>query len=191
MIKNPSAWAMLAFLLLFAAVTLWLDRVVQPNEAKLDGSNRHDADYIVENFSSVKLYPAGQPHLTLAAIKMKHYPDDKTTHLERPHFMRFAPDAAPMHMYSQRGFVSEDGSNAYLHEQVRLIREARGRQTELTLSTSFLHLMPEQEMAETDKPVVIQDAHTFISAVGLKLDQKKHQFKLLSRVKVRYEPRPH
>lgn len=191
MIKNPSAWAMFFFLLLFAAVTLWLDRVVQPPEQKLDGSNRHDPDYIIENFSSIKLDAVGQPHLTLAATKMTHYPDDQTTHLERPHFMRFAPDAAPMHMYSQRGFISEDGNNAYLHDQVRLVREARGLQSELTLKTSFLHIMPEQEWAMTDKPVVIQDAHTFITAVGLKLDQKNHQFKLLSRVKVRYESRPH
>ncbi|MEK6664041.1 MAG: LPS export ABC transporter periplasmic protein LptC [Pseudomonadota bacterium] len=191
MTKNPSAWAMLIFLLLFAAVTLWLDRVVQPTGPKLDGSNRHDPDYIVDNFSSIKLDPTGQPHLTLAAIKMTHYPDDQTTHLVRPHFMRFAPNAAPMHMYSQRGFVSEDGDNAYLHDQVRVVREARGTQSELTLNTSYLHIMPEQELAMTDKPVVIQDAHTFITAVGLKLDQKKHQFKLLSRVKVRYEPRSH
>jgi len=191
MIKNPSAWAMLMFLLLFAAVTLWLDRVVQPSGPKLDGSTRHDPDYIVENFSSIKLDLAGQPHLTLAAIKMTHYPDDQTTHLVRPHFMRFAPNAAPMQMYSQRGFVSEDGKNAYLHDQVRVVREARGRQSELTLNTSFLHIMPEEELAMTDKPVVIQDAHTFITAVGLKLDQKKNQFKLLSRVKVRYEPRSH
>lgn len=190
MIKNPSAWAMLLFLLLFAAVTLWLDRVVQPSGPKLDGSTRHDADYIVDHFSTIKLSPAGQPHLTLAAIKMTHYPDDKTTHLVRPHFMRFAPNAAPMHMYAQRGFFSEDGENAYLYDQVRLVREARGRQSELTLNTSYLHIMPEQEVAATDKPVVIQDAHTFITAVGLKLDQKTQQFKLLSRVKVRYEPRP-
>lgn len=189
MIKNPSAWAMLIFLLLFAAVTLWLDRVVQPSGPKLDGSARHDPDYIVEHFNSMKLDLAGQPHLTLAAIKMTHYPDDQTTHLERPHFMRFAPNASPMHIYAQRGLVSEDGDNAYLHDNVRVVREARGRQSELTLSTSYLHIVPEQGLAMTDKPVVIQDAHTFITAVGLKLDQKKNQFKLLSRVKVRYEPR--
>ena len=86
--------------------------------------------------------------------------------------------------------MSENGDDVFLHDQVRVVREARGRQSELTLNTSYLHLMPEKEMAITDKPVVIQDANTFITAVGLKLDQKTHQFKLLSRVKVRYEPRP-
>ena len=55
------------------------------------------------------------------------------------------------------------------------------------LKTSYLHVMPKKELATTDKPVTINDAHTHITAVGLKLDSKNHQFKLLSRVKVRYE----
>jgi lipopolysaccharide export system protein LptC len=189
MIRHLSAWATLIFLVLFAALTLWLDRVVQPGETKLDGSSRHEPDYVVENFSSATLDLTGQPHFTLAAIKMTHYPDDKTTLLERPHFMSFAPNTAPYHIYAQRGIVTEDGKQAYLHDHVRVIREARGAASELTLDTTFLHLIPDEDLAFTDKPVVINDAHTHITAVGLKLDKRKHLLKLLSNVKVRYEPR--
>jgi len=189
MIKNLSAWATLIFLALFAALTLWLDRVVQPSAPKLDGGTRHEPDYIVENFSAATLDLTGQPHYTLAAVKMTHYPDDQTTQLVRPHFMMFAPNTPPYHVYAQRGFISEDGKDAYLYDQVRLIREARGTASELTLDTSFLHLIPDADIARTDKPVVINDAHTHITAVGLKLDKRKHLLKLLSHVKVRYEPR--
>jgi len=188
--KNLSAWATLAFLLLFAGLTLWLDHVVQPAGPQLDGSTRHEPDYIVENFNAIKLDTAGQPHFTLAAVKMTHYPDDLTTELERPHMIGFAPNAAPSHMYAQRGFITEDGKHAHFHDNVRLVREARGNNSELTLNTSYLHIIPEENYAETDKPVVIQDAHTLINAVGLKLDKNKHQFKLLSRVKARYVPPP-
>ena len=190
MIKSLSTWATLIFLALFAALTLWLDRMVQPAETKLDGSTRHEPDYVVENFSSTMLDLTGQPHFTLAAIKMTHYPDDQTTLLERPHFMRFAPGSAPYHMYAQRGYITEDGEHAYLYDQVRLVREARGQDSELTLDTSFLHLIPKEDLALTDKLVVINDSHTHITAVGLKLDKKMHLFKLLSHVKATYEP-PH
>lgn len=186
--KNLSAWATLAFLLLFAGLTLWLDRVVQPAGPKLDGSTRHEPDYIVENFNAIKLDAAGQPHFTLAAVKMTHYPDDLTTELLRPHMISFAPNAAPSHIYAQRGFITEDGVHAYLHDNVRLVREAHGRNSELTVNTSYLHIIPDKNYVETDKPVVIQDAHTLINAVGLKLDKNKHQLKLLSRVKARYAP---
>ncbi len=189
MTRNLSAWATLIFLILFAALTLWLDRVVQPGEPKLDGSTRHEPDYIVENFSSATLDLNGQPHYTLAAVKMTHYPDDKTTQLQRPHFMRFAPNAAPTHIYAQRGVVTEDGKEAYLYDQVRVVREAFGEASELSLDTSFLHVIPDKDLALTDKPVVISDANTHSTAVGLKLDSKNHLLKLLSRVKARYEPR--
>ena len=190
MTKSLSAWATLAFLVLFAALTLWLDHVVQPAGPKLDGSTRHEPDYIVENFSAIKLAPNGQPHFTLAAVKMTHYPDDLSTLLERPHFTGFNPGAAPYHMYAQRGSITEDGKHAYFYDKVRVVREAYGDATELILSTSYLHIVPEENFIETDKPVVIQDAHTHITAVGLKLDKNQHQFKLLSRVKARYVPPP-
>lgn len=190
MSKNLPAWATLAFLVLFAGLTLWLDHVVQPAGPKLDGSTRHEPDYIVENFNAIKLDLSGQPHFTLAAVKMTHFPDDLTTVLVRPHFIGFNPNAAPYHMYAQRGTVTEDGEHAYFYDNVRVIREAHGKDSELTLNTSYLHIVPEKDFAETDKPVVIQDAHTHITAVGLKLDKDKHEFKLLSRVKARYAPPP-
>ena len=188
MSKNLSAWVTLTFLFLFAGLTLWLDRVVQPAGPKLDGSARHEPDYIVENFSAIKLDLKGQPHFTLAAVKMTHFPDDLTTQMVRPHFIGFSPKAAPFHMYAQRGTVTEDGEQAYFYDNVRVVREASGNTTELTVDTSYLHIVPEKNFAETDKPVVIQDAHTQITAVGLKLDKNSHQLKLLSRVKARYAP---
>ena len=186
--KNLAAWATLTFLLLFVGLTLWLERVVQPAGPKLDGSTRHEPDYIVENFNAIKLDLNGQPHFTLAAVKMTHYPDDLTTHLVRPHFIAFNPKTPPYHIYAQRGIITEDGEHAYLYDNVRLVREASGKSTELTLHTSYLHIIPEKSFMETDKPVIIQDAHTHITAVGLKLDKDTHQLKLLSRVKARYAP---
>lgn len=189
MLKNPVAWGTLGVLIALTAATLWLDSIVQPPEAKLDGSARHDPDFIVEKFSSVKLYPSGDTEFTLAAIKMTHYPDTQTSYLERPHFARFAPNnsSAPLHAYAQRGVVTEDGEQTDLYDNVRVIREAQGIRSELTLATTFLKLFPNQGFAVTDKPVVIDDAHTHITAVGLKLDSNKRELKLLSRVKVRYD----
>ncbi len=188
--KNLPAIATLAFLVLFTGLTLWLDRVVQPAGPKLDGSTRHEPDYIVENFNAIKLDLTGQPHFTLAAVKMTHFPDDLTTALERPHFIGFNQKSAPFHMYAQRGTLTEDGDHAYFRDQVRVVREAYAKASELTLNTTYLHIIPEESFAETDKPVVIQDAHTHITAVGLKLNKDKHEFKLLSRVKARYAPPP-
>jgi lipopolysaccharide export system protein LptC len=190
MIRNLAAWAVLGLLGLFAALTYWLSEAVQPPPPKLDGSTRHDPDTIVQNFSAMQLDPQGQPRFALAAVKMIHYPDDETTHLERPHFTRFNPTAAPLHALAQRGLLSKDGEEAHLYDNVTVIREAYGNKSELVLRTSYLHVMPNKELAVTDKPVTIEDAHMHITAVGLKLDSKSNQLQLLSRVKARYENKP-
>jgi lipopolysaccharide export system protein LptC len=187
MTRNLAAWTVLGLLGLFAALTFWLNQTVQPAPPKLDGSTRHDPDTIVENFSALRLDLAGQPHYALAAVRMTHYPDDDTTLLERPHFTRFNAKTAPLHALAQRGTLSKDGEEARLYDNVTVIREAYGDKSELVLRTSYLHVIPKKELATTDKPVTIDDAHTHITAVGLKLDNKIDQFKLLSRVKARYE----
>jgi lipopolysaccharide export system protein LptC len=187
MTRNFAAWAAIGLLGLFAALTFWLDSVVQPPPPKRDGSTRHDPDIIVENFSALQLGEDGQPRFALAAIRMTHYPDDETTLLERPHFTRFSSTTAPLHALSQRGTVSKDGEATDLYDNVQVIREAYDSKSEMVLRTSSLHIIPDKELAMTDKPVTIDDAHTHMTGVGLKLDSKTRQFKLLSRVKVRYE----
>ena len=79
-------WFPLGIMALLAALSYWLDRSVQPTTPKRDGSTRHDPDYTVESFSATRLSPDGTPQYVLAAAKMAHYPDDDSTHLERPHF---------------------------------------------------------------------------------------------------------
>ncbi len=184
--RNLAGWAALVLLGLFAALTYWLAQVVEPPPPRRDGSMRHDPDIIVEHFSALRLGDDGKPRFTLAAVKMTHYPDTETAELERPHFTRFAPDAPPLHVLAQRGVVSPNGEDVHLYEAVKVIREAHRDRSELILTTSYLHIQPEKELATTDKPVTIADARTQISGVGLKLDAKARHFKILSRVKVHY-----
>ena len=187
MTRNLVGWTIIGLLGTFAALTYWLSQAVQPPPPKLDGSTRHDPDTIVENFSALTLDKSGQPHFALAAVKMTHYPDDETTDLERPHFTRFNSKTAPLHALSQRGTLSKDGDEAFLRDNVTVIREAYDSKSELVLRTTYLHILPKKDLATTDKPVTIDEAHTHITAVGLKLDSKNNLLKLLSRVKVRYD----
>lgn len=186
MTRNLAAWVALGLLGLFAALTYWLAQVVEPPPPKRDGSTRHDPDFIVENFSALKLGEDGKPRFALAGVKMTHYPDTETTELERPHFTRFAPGGPPLHALAQRGTVTRDGEDVHLSDHVRVIREAYGDKSELVLTTSYLHVQPEKELAMTDRPVTIVDAHTQITGVGLKLNAQTRHFKILSRVKVHY-----
>ena len=178
------------FLLLasLAGLTFWLDQAVQLPAPTGAAAKRHDPDYFVDGLSAVKMNPEGKVNYTLAADKMVHYPDDDTTHLTNPRWVSLSPGKAPVTITADQGLVSSNGENVYFQDHVRVERDPSGTQSRLVLETSFLHVIPDQDIAKTDRPVTIMDANTVVHAVGLELNSETRVLKLLANVKgVYYE----
>lgn len=176
-------WFPVGLVFLLALLTFWLDRVVQPAAPKKDGSGRHDPDYWVENFTATRMGPDGVPKHVLVAGKMTHYPDDDTTDLVQPHLTHYAMGLPPMHIQAQTGKVSSNGEQAWFSGEVKVTREAGRGASELTMTTDYLHVIPDKNFAHTDRPVTVRNATTQVSAVGMELDSRTRIIKFLSRVK--------
>ncbi|MBA2350823.1 MAG: LPS export ABC transporter periplasmic protein LptC [Burkholderiales bacterium] len=187
MIRRLASWFPLALLGALAAVAFWLEYTVQPPITGGNGKLRHDPDYIIENFSALRMGEDGHPLYKLAAEKLIHYPDDDTSHLQEPDFVHYDPETAPLRITSDTALVTGDGENAYFSDDVRVVREPYARNSELTITTDYLHVIPEKHLAKTDKPVTMVEANTTIKAVGLEFDNEARTVKLLSRVNGRYE----
>ncbi len=180
-------WVPLLMLLLLAALTWWLDSKVQPLTPKRDGSSRHDPDYIVENFTATRMNKDGTPRYILSAKKMVHYPDDDTTHLESPVFRHIDGGKPEINITANTGLLTSGSEDAYFTGNVKVVREARDNDPELRAFTSFLHIIPDQDLAKTDKPVTLTDPHSIVTAVGLELNSDTRVLKLLSNVKGHYD----
>lgn len=176
-------WLPLLPLLGLLGVTYWLNQQVQPEPDKPGNGERHDPDAIMENFSAVRLNELGTPHFIMAAKKMQHYPDDDSTLLEVPRLTMLSAGHPAIHLIARQGIVSSKGDEVFLHDDVEVLREASPRQSELTLHTEYLRIVPEREWADTDRAVAIADARNIIHAVGLEMDNKARTLKLLSRVR--------
>ena len=187
MTSRLTAWFPVALLAILAAVTVWLDREVQPPEITGNSKARHDPDYIVENFSAARIGPDGHPLHILYAKRMSHFPDDDTTHLETPRLVSYRGLAESVTVTSRTALLSSNGENAYLNDDVRLVRAARDVNGELVVETTWLHVIPEAHIAQTDRAVTISDANMLITAVGLELNSETRVLKLLSNVRGRYE----
>lgn len=189
--QRLSAWFPVMLLAAVAGVTVWLDRQLQPPEHTGESKARHDPDYIAENFSATRTGPDGGPRYTLSARRMVHYPDDDTTYLDAPKLVNFRDSRVAVTVTSKNAMLSSNGENAYLTDNVRLVRSAYADKSEMTMLTSYLHVVPDDDIAETDKPVQIQDANTLITSVGLEFNNRTRILKLLSNVRGRYEkPKP-
>ncbi len=181
-------WLPLVPLFSLLGVTYWLNLQVQPEPAKPDGSKRHDPDAIVENFSATKLNELGLPSFIMAANKMLHYPDDDSTTLEVPRITMLSTGQPAIHAFAKQGTISSKGDEILLHDEVEVLREASARQTGLTLQTDYLRILPDQDLANTDRAVTLFDAHNTVRATGMEMDNKTRTLKLLSQVRSEHVP---
>jgi len=177
----------LAVLGLLALVTFWIDRTVQPPTIKLDGSKRHDPDYILNNFNTVKTGINGSVQYILAATEMKHYPDDDSTYLERPRLTQYSIDKPYTQIESQRGTVSSNGEIIEFMDNVKVVRQGAKDRGEMTVTTEYLKVFPKTEIATTNKPVVIkQSPSTELRGTGMIYNKKEKTLRLLNNTHVHY-----
>lgn len=186
-VERLRAWsALLPFLLLLAA-TYWLNQQVQPLATKPDASKRHDPDYIVDNLSTTTLDEKGVPHFTMTAQQMRHYPDDDSTDMVEPRLTSLYADRPPVHVSAKRGEVSSKGEQVFLHDNVKVVRDADAERSRMVLTTSYLHVLPDSDLADTDRPVHIVDDSNVVDAVGMKLNNRTGVIQLLAHVSSTHE----
>ncbi len=178
----------LALLVMLALLTFWINRVVQPIVPKLDGSGRHDPDYMMSNFVTTQTDINGALRYKLAATEMKHFPDDDTTELQRPRYTQFAVDKPYTQVEGLRGYMSSNGEKVELFDNVKITRQAFAGKGEMTVDTSYLSILPNTEIVSTDRPVVIRQApKTVIYATGMLYEKKENTVSLLHKVRAHYE----
>jgi lipopolysaccharide export system protein LptC len=173
---------------LLAIITFWINLAVEQQGPKIDGSNRHDPDYTMNNFVTTQTDITGKLRYVLAAKEMLHYPDDDSTVLQRPRFTQYTTDKPYTQIEGLRGYISSDGEEIELVDNVKIVRQAFEGKGEMQLRTEKLIILPNQDLAKTNTPVVITQApKTVIHGTGMIFDKKNQTMKLLSRVKVHYE----
>jgi len=169
-----------------AALTFWLERLVQAPAPARDGSARHDPDYIVENLVGVTMGKDGLRLHQLEASRMLHYPDDDSTYLDSPRLTKFENERIALRITAKSANVSSEGKTVDFVDDVRAVRSATPTQSELVLTTDRLHVVPDDDYARTDSPVTIVDANTKVTAVGLEFNNNAKVVKLLSNVRGSY-----
>lgn len=182
-------WFPLLLLAVLAGLTFWLDRAVQPPAGPRSVAPGHDPDYVVDGLSAVRMDSEGRVKHTLRAQKMTHYPDDDVTLLLEPKFVTYGEGRAPLTVTSRQATLSGNGENVYFEEGVRVVRASYANRTELVVETNYLHLIPDANVAKTDRPVTIRDASGVVSASGLELNSETRILKLQGRVKSTFDRR--
>ena len=112
-----------------------------------------------------------------------HYLDDEITYLERPYFISNEPNKPVMRLTAGKAELQESGENIYLTGNVTVLRGGDEDEDKITMVTSFLHLMPDDNIARTNKDASIMMKNATMNAVGLQLNNNTGILQLLSKVR--------
>ena len=169
----------LAMLILLAALTFWLNRVIQGDNPR--GPQRHDPDYWVEHFQVRRFNIDGKLQHTLVADKLLHYPDDDTTIISAP---RITYHQLPSTEVSARmAYVGRDGKEIDLVDAVRVTRQpSTAGASPTVLETRALKVFPDEERARGRDPVVITQGRSVLHGSGLDVDNRTGMTVLHGRV---------
>jgi lipopolysaccharide export system protein LptC len=187
LVSRVRHWLPLLPLLALLAATYWLNQQSLPGLAKPE-SKRHAPDAIMENFSATNLDEQGVADFILAAKKLMHYPDDDTTTVDEPQITLLSPGLPAIHATAEHGTISSNGDEVFLRDNVKVLREANAKQNQMTLQTQYLHIIPDQNLVNTDRAVTIVDPHNIVHATGMEMNSKTRILKLLSQVRSEYVP---
>ena len=159
----------LLMLLLLAALTFWLNQVVQSDHPR--GPQRHDPDYWVERFELRRFDPAGKLQHTVVADKLVHYPDDDSTIVTAPRVTYHR--LPPTEISARMAYINRDGREVDLVDEVRAIRQGALKNSPPTvLETRTMKVFPDEERGGTNDPVVITQGKSVINGSGLELDNR-------------------
>ena len=172
----------LGLMLLLAAMTLWLQYVVQQDTGDAKAA-RHEPDAIVENFTVNRLDEFGKLQYTFSSPKMLHFPDNDSAEALYPRVVYIAKEGGNLVATASRGVIHRQGEEAYLYGNVLILREATLRDDELRARTEFLHLLSKEGVASTDRSVTITEGRSVLNGVGMLVNRNKQEFILQSQVK--------
>jgi lipopolysaccharide export system protein LptC len=167
----------IVLLALLAALTYWLDKAVQPSSGSIEKRMTHNPDFTAEKLLATRMDVTGRVSDTLQAEKMVHFPDDDSTELERPKFVSLAR-GAPLTITAKRAQVTSNGGNIYFRDEVRATRAAKGEGGTLVVTTDYLHVLPDDRIAKTDRRVTISNDQMRIEANGMELNSETRVLKL-------------
>lgn len=171
----------LVLLTLLAALTFWLERSTQGDNASRNGKGRHDPDFVVSDFNMRQFNVDGSLKHALAARKMLHYPDDDSTLVREP-TISFHARSTPVRLSAREAKINQDGKEVLLTGEVQMLRDGVDDSSPLLVTTEELLVYPDDEIARSARPVTITQGPSVMSGSGIEVDNRQQILKLLGRV---------
>jgi len=151
----------------FTFGSLWLVQIMgsSSDSGRVDVGN--DPDYIVENFSFVRMAETGKPRYVISGERLTHRPNDNSSVIEKPVVQGLNTEHPPMTMTAEHALVSQNQSQVDLTGNVDIRRPGSAKAQPMRVRTQALTFLPDEEIARTEKPVEMTLGSATLTGVGM------------------------
>lgn len=144
----------MVFVLLAALGSFYLLELLNREDEDMRADMRlNEPDYIIEQFSFVRMSKEGKPSYIIAGDKLTHRPVDDSSEIDKPRVRSLASEQPPMEIVAKTARVDDINSRVTLNGAVTIDRAASKDAQAMHLATEKLVIFPDEDRMETDQPV--------------------------------------
>jgi lipopolysaccharide export system protein LptC len=149
---------------------------------------RNRPDYYVEKFNFVRMGKTGLAQYNISGEKLVHNPVDDSHEITLPIVHSLSKERPPMTMRSQHAIVDRDSSQVHMYDDVHIDRPETASNEHFHLTSEYLLLLPDDDVMQTDKPVVITQGTSRLTGTGMFANNATRELRLSSNVHASYQP---
>lgn len=184
-------WLVVVSVIALSTLSWWMPLDLEPGSVAtlVTPEKRHVPDFYLGDFDLTTMREDGSPRYRLTGEDMRHFSDDDTSLVIKPAMIVYREEAAPWQVWAGQAQVAAAGESVLLLDKVKAQHQDAIDRGQLQLLTELLKVWPDREYAETDQPVTILSDLGVTRAVGMEVDLKTEQLRLLAEVRSDYARR--
>lgn len=145
-------------------------------------------DAFMEEVVSILMDKQGKPKLKIVTPKMIHFPEHDTTRLTAPQLTLYRKSPQPWYISSKFAKATQGIEHLNFWDDVIIHHPADETNPATLIKTTTLTVYPNQQTAETDDIITLEQPHLTIQATGMRADMNIGNIKLLSQSRGVYAP---
>lgn len=146
------------------------------------------AEYVLEGLTYTLMSPQGRPKYRIVARTMTRYLDDRNTEFADPVFRLYRPGESPLEARADWAQLSRKKDRLVLKGDVIVDQPQTQARRAYTVKTSEALVLPDQEVATTDRPLTLYGTNFHIESIGGRINLRTQRAQFFKAVKGVYEP---
>lgn len=191
--RTAHRWPLIGLLLggIFLALgSFWLTQIMHDPDAGGGDVKSSEPDYIVENFSYVRMSPLGQPRYVISGTRMAHRPDLDVSDINNPVMVSLTPDRPHTTITANTAKVLHAQNQVDMMGNVVVNRPASPAAQALHITSEALTALPDDDIVKTDLPVDILLGTSSLKGTGMVANNATQTLHVASRTTIVIPPHP-